>query len=63
MFPAFPHAHFHSEPSGAADVPEAALPPSHTLRGQHRKEPQCPGVALMLNCTGDYPVVVWGFLN
>lgn len=40
MFPAFPHAHFHSEPSGAAPVPEAALPPSHTLRGQHRKKPR-----------------------
>lgn len=34
-----------------------------TQIGQYRKRSQCPGAALLLNCTGDYPVVVWGILN
>lgn len=52
-----------SEPPGAAHVTGAAQPSSNHTEWAAQEKSQCPGAALLLNCKGDYPVVVWGFLN
>lgn len=53
MFPAFSHAHDHMSMTTLSLLEQQ----------QDRRKSQCPGAALLLNSTGDYPVVVWGFLN